>query len=471
MLYEPSVWMILPFVGLLGTIALAPLVCPGWWLKHYPKVSVAFALVTLSYYLFVLPHPARHTVLHTGHEYISFIALIGSLFVVSGGIHISVKGESKPGENTLFLFIGAVIANILGTTGASMLLIRPWIRMNKYRITGFHVVFFIFIVSNVGGCLTPIGDPPLFLGYLKGVPFWWVAEHCFPMWIVGVGTLLLIFYVVDRRNYMKSPKPVREVLAEPPDVFKIQGLHNIIFLAMILGAVFINDPPFIREVIMVTAAVGSYFTTKKHIHKANDFNFHPIIEVAVLFFGIFSTMMPALDWLKLHAGELGKPTPSFYFWATGILSSCLDNAPTYLTFLSSVFGAMIDQNTITAVQNLIQNGGVDLANVSEPIRQTYLALQKYHASHLAKGTVTVDEIEIAYLIGNVALNDFIVAISVGAVFFGACTYIGNGPNFMVKSIADQQKIHAPTFLGFILKYTIPYMLPMLILVWLIFFRK
>lgn len=471
MLYEPNEWMILPFVGLLGTIALAPLVCPDWWSKHYPKVAFAFAIITLSYYLFVLPSPAKKTVLHTGHEYISFIALIGSLFVVSGGIHISVKGESKPGENTLFLLIGAVIANFLGTTGASMLLIRPWIRMNKYRITAYHIVFFIFIVSNVGGCLTPIGDPPLFLGYLKGIPFWWVLEHCWQMWAVGVGILLGIFYVIDKRNYLKAPKPVRETLAEPPDVFRLQGLHNIIFLIMILGAVFINEPPFVREVIMIVAALGSYFTTKRQIHESNQFNFHPIIEVAVLFFGIFSTMMPALDWLKLHAGELGNPTPAFYFWATGALSSFLDNAPTYLTFLSSVFGAVISPDVISQVQHLIQTNGADIASVSEPVRQTFVVLQKYHSSALAKGTVTLDEIEIAYLIGNVTLNNFIVAISIGAVFFGACTYIGNGPNFMVKSIADQQKIHVPTFLGYIIKYTVPYMLPMLAVIWLIFFRK
>jgi len=463
--------MIVPFVGLLGTIALAPLVCPDWWARHYPKVAIAFAAITLSYYLFFLPAPARHTILHTGHEYISFIALIGSLFVVSGGIHIGVKGESRPGENVIFLLIGAVIANLFGTTGASMLLIRPWIRMNKYRITAYHIVFFIFIVSNMGGCLTPIGDPPLFLGYLKGIPFWWVLEHCWPMWLVGNGILLAIFYVIDRRNYQRAPRPVRETLAEPPDVFRFNGLHNIIFLGMILGAVFINEPVFIREIIMVLAAVGSYFTTNRQIHESNHFNFHPIIEVAVLFFGIFSTMMPALDWLKIHAGELGTPTPAFYFWATGSLSSFLDNAPTYLTFLSSVFGAVISPDVIKQVEHLIQTNGADLSTMAEPVRQTFLALQKYHASAIANGTVTVDEIEIAYLIGNVSLNSFIVAISIGAVFFGACTYIGNGPNFMVKAIADQQKIHVPTFLGYIFKYTLPYMLPTLAIVWLIFFRK
>src|SRR5262245_51653390 len=182
--------MILPFGLLLTLIALAPLFFPDWWLKHYPKVAFALAAVTLSYYLFALPNAAKGTVMHTAKEYVSFIALVGSLFIVSGGIHITVKGEATPRANVAFLLFGALIANILGTTGASMLLIRPWLRLNKYRITAHHVVFFIFIVSNVGGCLTPVGDPPLFLGYLKGVPFWWVAEHCWPMWAVAVVILL-----------------------------------------------------------------------------------------------------------------------------------------------------------------------------------------------------------------------------------------------------------------------------------------
>ncbi len=178
----------LPFGVLLALIALAPLLCPAWWLKHYPKVACGLAAVTLAYYFFGLHAAAR--VWHTAHEYVSFIALIGSLYIVAGGIHIHVKAEATPFANVLFLLIGAILANILGTTGASMLLIRPWLRMNQYRITAHHVVFFIFIVSNVGGCLTPIGDPPLFLGYLAGIPFWWVAEHCYPIWAVGVGILL-----------------------------------------------------------------------------------------------------------------------------------------------------------------------------------------------------------------------------------------------------------------------------------------
>src|ERR1041385_4137030 len=234
--YEPAVWAIAPFVLLLAMIALGPLLFEQWWLKHYPKVAFGLAAITLAYYLFALPHEAGETVVHTGIEYLSFIALIGSLFVVSGGIHINVKGEATPHVNVLFLLIGAVIANLLGTTGASMLLIRPWLRLNKYRVTAHHVVFFILIVSNVGGCLTPIGDPPLFLGYLKGVPFWWVAEHCWPMWLVAVGVLLSAFYLVDVRNYLRAPKRVREELAAPHDQWRFEGLGNLGFLAVILFA-------------------------------------------------------------------------------------------------------------------------------------------------------------------------------------------------------------------------------------------
>lgn len=412
----PNPWMILPFAVLLGTVALAPLLAGKWWLKHYPKVAIGLGAITLCYYLFGLQAGTR--VLHVAHEYVSFIALIGSLFVVSGGIHINVKGEATPMTNVLFLLFGAIIANVLGTTGASMLLIRPWIRMNKYRITAHHIVFFIFIVSNIGGCLTPIGDPPLFLGYLKGVPFWWVAEHCWPMWAVGLGILLAMFFVVDALNFRRAPKAIRakETVEE---TWRFDGGANVFFLLVILGAVFINKPIFLREALMIGAAVGSYFTTRKSIHEANDFNFHPIQEVAILFIGIFATMIPALDWLELNAAKLGEPTPAFFFWGSGILSSALDNAPTYLSFLSALMGATHDSD----IHHLIATNGISL-----------------------------------------------IAISIGAVFFGACTYIGNGPNFMVKSIADQQKIHTPSFLGYIFKFTLPFMLPMLVIIWLIFFR-
>src|SRR5256885_6381824 len=215
--YQPTPWMMLPFAALLVMIALGPLLFPAWWLRHYPKVAIALGLITIAYYCLGLPARARVTVLHTAHEYVSFIALIGSLYVVSGGIHMTVRGEATPIENVRFLMVGALLSNVLGTTGASMLLIRPWLRMNKYRITAHHVVFFIFIVSNVGGCLTPVGDPPLFLGYLKGIPFWWVAKHCWPMWAVGMAYLLTVFFLIDRRNYLRAPRRGREALAEPPD--------------------------------------------------------------------------------------------------------------------------------------------------------------------------------------------------------------------------------------------------------------
>lgn len=377
--------------------------------------------------------------------------------------------------NVVFLLFGAVIANVLGTTGASMLLIRPWIRMNKYRITAHHIVFFIFIVSNVGGCLTPIGDPPLFLGYLKGVPFWWVAEHCWPMWAVGLGVLLATFFVIDTMNFRRAPKAIRQ-METASETWRFDGLGNVFFLIVILVAVFINHPMFLREGLMMAAAAGSYFTTRKSIHQANDFNFHPIQEVAILFIGIFATMIPALDWLQLNASSLmgSNPQPVMFYFGSGILSSMLDNAPTYLSFLSAIFGSCIDHSVVEHIQQLLQTHGANVTNflAGEPenVRNTFAALQAYQGKLLATGSVDLEHIELAFLLGNVSFNNFIVAISVGAVFFGACTYIGNGPNFMVKSIADQQKIHTPGFLGYVFKFTLPYMAPMLIIIWLLFFR-
>jgi len=464
--------MIVPFVLLLCAIALGPLAAGQFWQRHYGKVAFGLGAITLWYYLGVLH--AHHRVLDVAHEYISFIALIGSLFVVSGGIHIVVKGEATPRANTVYLAIGAVVANLLGTTGASMLLIRPWIRMNKYRITAHHIVFFIFIVSNTGGCLTPIGDPPLFLGYLKGIPFWWVAEHCWPMWAVGVGMLLAIFYVIDLLNYKRAPRQVRAEHAEPPDQWRIEGLWNLAFLGVILGAVFIEHPPFLREALMLGAAAASYLSTGKRIHEANRFNFHPIKEVAVLFAGIFATMIPALDWLQLNAGRAGLSGPGFFFWSCGLLSSVLDNAPTYLSFLSAVFGAAVDQGAIEQVWQLIQAQGAATANAlgqyPEHMAGTLAAIKTYYGGALAAGNLTRTQIELAYLIGNSQLKNYILAISVGAVFFGANTYIGNGPNFMVKSIAEHQRVNTPTFIGYVVKYTLPFMLPVLIVVWLLFFR-
>lgn len=465
-------WMILPFGLLLLAIALAPLSFPAWWSRHYAKVAFGLGGITLAYYLFGL-HAFGH-VLQTAYEYVSFIALVGSLFVVSGGIHINVKGEATPVVNVVFLLIGAITANVLGTTGASMLLIGPWIRMNKYRITAHHIVFFIFIVSNVGGCLTPMG-PPLFFGYFYGIPFWWFARHCLPMWVLGVGTLLVMFYFVDRVNFTRAPRDVR-ARETAQEQWRFEGLPNVLFLAVILFAVFISRPLFLRELLMIGAAIGSFFTTRKAVHEANHFNFHPIKEVAVLFIGIFATMIPALDWLAGNAGELvgQHPAPGIFYWGAGSLSSVLDNAPTYLSFLNASFGAFVNHNVVAEVQARIASGVADFHNIvgphAEQIRQTLEALQRYHGDHVRAHQVSQDEIAVCFLLGNAAFSTYVLAISIGSVFFGACTYIGNGPNFMVKSIADHQKIRTPGFLEYIWKFAFPFMLPMLLLVWLLFFR-
>ena len=412
--------MLLPFMAMLLAIALMPFIFKHHWERFYHCWSAALGAFCVIWYLLVAHNPERVT--HTALEYVSFLTLIGSLFVVAGGIHIVVKGEAKPWVNLVYLFIASLVANVIGTTGASMLLIRPWIRMNKYRISGFHVVFFIFIVSNVAGCLTPVGDPPLFLGYLKGVPFWWVARHCWQAWTVGIGALLVIFFVLDTRNFLRAPKAVRE-RETASETWRFGGLWNLPLLGIVLGAVFVNNPPLLREVIMAAAAVASYYTTPKEIHNVNDFTLDPIKEVGWLFLGIFGTMMPALDYLQAHAGSLGLKSEWQFYFCSGALSGVLDNAPTYLAFLATAFG----------------RAGLNLdTGMPEFIR---------HSDH------------------------YLIAVSVGSVFFGAMTYIGNGPNFMVKSIADRAKVHTPGFFGYIAFYSLPILLPVLILVGILFFSR
>jgi Na+/H+ antiporter NhaD/arsenite permease-like protein len=464
-------WMILPFIILLLAIAVAPFINRHWWERNYPYVSIVLGLVTVSYYLFGLHNAER--LLHTGMEYVSFIALIGSLFVVAGGIHIKIKGKSKPLANVFLLAIGAVVSNLVGTTGASMILIRPFIRVNRYRIRPYHVVFFIFVVSNMGGALTPIGDPPLFLGYLKGIPFFWVAEHLWLKWAIGMIVLLGIFYVIDRWSFHSLPVSVRHGAEGAEEVGEASGVQNILFLVMILIAVFITDPPFLRELLMVIAAVGSYYTTKEDIHRKNDFNFVPIKEVAILFLGIFATMVPALDWLEQNATKIGIQTAGQFYWATGSLSAFLDNAPTYLNFLSAAIGLFVNPEIVNQVQHLIQTQGADVAQVAGPyaveIKNTFATLMKYHYDLVASRAVPVDDINVAYLIGN--HNIYIQAISIAAVFFGACTYIGNGPNFMVKSIAEQSGVECPSFFGYMVKYTFPILLPIFLIIWFFFFHS
>jgi Na+/H+ antiporter NhaD/arsenite permease-like protein len=409
----------LPFASLISFIALAPLFAPKWWEKHYAKISLGLGFMMLAYYLFIEQEP--EPVLHSLHEYFSFIVLIGSLFVVSGGISIVTKDQTNPLENVLFLFSGAVIANLVGTTGASMLFIRPWIRMNKQRISAYHIVFFIFIISNVGGSLTPIGDPPLFLGFLKGIPFFWLITKTFPMWCVGVGLLLLVFYFIDRRNFQRLPVKEKRLINKTEE-WKFEGAANILFLLIILAAVFITTYPLLREMVILTAAAASYVTTKKSIHQFNHFSFHPIQEVAILFAGIFITMIPALQILQQHAKTMSDLTPAFFYWNAGILSSILDNAPTYLSFFS-----------------------------------------------VAVGNVQTNNEPVSVLLMSGQFKNYIIAISIGSVFFGANTYIGNGPNFMVKSIAEHYHVPMPSFLHFITRYTLPIMLPMLAVIWYLFF--
>lgn len=403
-------WASLPFLFLILAIAIMPFLNRRWWERNYPYVSLALTLIVILLYLFLFHGYER--LWHTALDYFSFIVLIGSLFVVTGGILIRIEGVATPLLNTGMLFLGALLANLIGTTGASMLLIRPFLRLNKARLKGYLVVFFIFIVSNIGGALTPIGDPPLFLGYLKGVPFFWVLPNVWSAWLFTMVLILAIFLFLDSRNRKGLDEPA---FAGPRHLIVLGG-YNLAFLALILIAVFLPTPA--REILMIIAACASYFLTPHSIHQDHDFNFGPIKEVAILFFGLFGTMMPTLDWLEMHAASLGLSSPGSFFWATGSLSSFLDNAPTYLSFLSAVMGFT----------------GLDV-----------------------NGILTQSPL-------------FIKAISLGAVFFGANTYIGNGPNFMVLSIAERAGVKCPSFFGYMIRYSIPILIPIFVLIWFLFLR-
>jgi Na+/H+ antiporter NhaD/arsenite permease-like protein len=416
---EPSILSILPFITLLLAIAVMPFAAPKFWHEYYHIVSLSLAFIVAFYYLFITK---GWDLIHPMEEYIMFISLLAALYTVSGGIFIDIKGLSTPWRNVLLLALGGVLANLIGTTGASMLLIRPFIKTNKIRITSYHIVFFIFIVSNLGGALTPIGDPPLFLGYLKGVPFFWIIDKVFFKWLLAMIILLVIFYIFDYVNFKKQPLAIREKEVKSKEKITVKGWSNFLFLAVIIGSVFITKPLFLREAIMLLTAFVSYKVTNKEIHERNHFNFHPIKEVAWLFIGIFITMTPALQLLQVHSTELGLSSPTQYYWFTGALSGFLDNAPTYLTFLTASMGIY----------------GLDINSVTDVL--TFIAQHEKH----------------------------VVAISISAVFFGAMTYIGNGPNFMVKSIADHQNIETPGFFEYMYKFSLPILLPVFILIWLLF---
>lgn len=439
--HAPAPWSVIPFVLLLVMIATGPLFYEHFWHKNYPKIAIALALVVVAYYLFFLQN--QHSPVHAVFEYVQFIALLTGLFVASGGIMIIVDKEARPLTNVLLLATGAIIANIIGTTGASMLLIRPFIRLNKNRIKPYHVIFFIFAVSNIGGSLTPIGDPPLFLGFLKGIPFFWTLANNLLPWMFAVTVLLAAFFVFDKKN--KANYAEGEDVSEPTGKIALRGTRNFAWLAVVVGAVFL-DPnvfhwipaihyegqkfSFIREIIMLSAAYCSYrFADKQALH-GNEFSFEPIREVAFIFIGIFGTMMPALELVGNFAQSpegIAFITHNTLYWGTGMLSGFLDNAPTYVNFLTAGMAA-------------------DGANINKALE----------VSAYADGLFTNSILELK-------------AISVASVFFGAMTYIGNGPNFMVKSIAEQVGIKMPSFFGYILRFSIPILVPVLLAVWLLFF--
>jgi len=417
---DPHPLSTLPFAALLLCLAVLPQVLPKFWERHCPQVSLGLGAIAVGYYLFGLHAGAE--MLGVVADYASFMVVIGSLFVISGGVHLRVKGEARPWVNCTFLLFGTLLANVIGTTGASVLLIRPWIRMNKYRFTDHHLAFFIFMVSNIGGALVPVG-PPLFLGYLKGVPFWWPLMHCWPGWAVASAALLGIFYVLDRSNFLKAPRAIRE-LETAREEWRVDGLRNIALMAgALLALIFLTAG--VRELVMLGLAALSFFTTARPIHEANHFTLGPIKEVAWIFAGIFATMKPVLDYMVLHAGELGLHSDAQFYWLSGALSGVLDNAPTYLTFLAAAFG--------------LEHLSLDRAGDMAPF--------------LARG------------------GHYLHAITLGSASFGAMTYLRNGSNLKVKAIADHAKVHTPHFFAYIIRYSIPILLPIFALVGWLFFRR
>lgn len=437
-------WSVLPFVGILLSIALIPLLAIHFWVRHFPKVSAFWALVFAVPFLFFFREVAFHEIAHIIIiDYIPFILLLWALFTVSGGIYIKGTLKGTPAVNTIILLIGTILASIIGTTGASMLLIRPILRSNGWRVYKVHtIVIFIFLVSNIGGALTPLGDPPLFLGFLHGVPFFWTINLLPKMAFASI-ILLALYFILDSDYYKKeSPTAVPDSEFEP---LKIEGSHNFFFLAGIIGAVLFSGSiklgeinifgvqqtieNLVKDALLIVMGIASLIFTKQEVRKGNDFSWAPILEVAYLFAGIFITIIPALAILK--AGEKGAlhwliksvDSPAHYFWAVGILSSFLDNAPTYLTFFNSVLGKF------------------------------YPGMPESQAVAL----LIVEKIP------------YLVAISVGAVFMGANTYIGNAPNFMVKSIAEEAGVKMPSFFGYMFKYSIPILLVLFIIMTFVFY--
>jgi len=437
-------WSCIPFACMLLSIALLPLLLPNFWHHHFGKISAFWAAVLGIPFLWVFKGGAVYEILHIILvDYVPFIILLWSLYTVSGGILLRGSLRGTPVVNTIILIIGALLASWMGTTGAAMLLIRPFLRANNYRKNRtFMVVFFIFLVANVGGSLTPLGDPPLFLGYLHGVTFFWTFKLMPHMLMVSV-ILLIIYFFLDTYHYRKESVSVPK--EEAKEALKIEGTYNFLFLGGVVGSVLMSGmvdlgeinilgihraiQDWLRDGLLVLLGVASLITTPIKLREDNEFTWFPIIEVAYLFIGIFITMIPCL--LILKAGTHGElaflinlvEKPYHYFWVTGALSSFLDNAPTYLTFFNTALGSFYS--------NLTEAQAVPLLMTEKAI--------------------------------------YLKAISAGAVFFGACSYIGNAPNFMVRSIAEETGTPMPSFFGYIFKYSIIYLVPTFAIVSLIFF--
>ncbi|HTN75157.1 MAG TPA: sodium:proton antiporter [Pirellulaceae bacterium] len=431
---------VLPFAAILLCIAILPLATPHWWEHNRNRAIVAFVLAApvAAYLLLSWGHEGQHALQHSLKEYISFILLLGSLYIISGGIYVQGSLAGTPIVNTGVMALGALIASFIGTTGASVLLIRPLLRANAPRERKAHiVVFFIFIVSNCGGLLTPLGDPPLYLGFLNGVPFTWTFQ-LWGQWLLVNGILLVMFNIYDqivlnKEELARPGSQLEEVEHHEP--LRIIGMHNFIFLGAIVAIIYCSGSGIgnggqpwaygVGETAMLLTAIVSYFATANMIREKNRFSFAPIVEVAILFGGIFITMIPAMQILNAHGKSLGVSEPWQFFWASGALSSFLDNAPTYLTFAATAAGMEgIATSTPAFLGKFLQIEGA---------------------------------------------GEILAAISCGSVFMGANTYIGNGPNFMVKAIAEENGVKMPSFFGY-MAYSGAILIPIFILVTFVFFR-
>ncbi|HPC03389.1 MAG TPA: sodium:proton antiporter [Syntrophales bacterium] len=446
------VWSIIPFVGILLSIALCPLLTPHFWHHHFGKVSLGWALLFAVPFWYFYRDVAVYNMLHIYLiDYIPFIILLWGLFTIAGGIVVRGSIKGTPLVNTIMLLIGTILASWVGTTGAAMVMIRPVLRANKNRENKVHVVcFFIFLVANIGGSLTPLGDPPLFLGFLHNVPFFWVTTAIFPHMLLTSLILLALFFVLDTFYYRKEHERLKKIGPLEREPVRVEGLFNFLLLAGVVSMVLMSGywkpgsfmafgvhmefQNLLRDVMIIVLGLLSLVTTKAELREANEFSWFPILEVAKLFAGIFMTIIPCLAILK--AGSEGAlrviievvKNPAHYYWVSGALSSFLDNAPTYLTFYNLALGKL----------------GLTEAMVP---------------GALAVGAATTNAQFISYL----------QAISAGAVFMGANTYIGNAPNFMVKSIAEESGVNMPSFFGYMLKYSLPMLIPCFIIVTFVFF--